>query len=203
MRHCSHESKRCAHNLLGGNYQYQSYGANTPTCCKEKLCQLLAELHEVFTRSNINYACLYGTHLGQVRHGGLIPWDTDIDVGVPLEQRTKVAALIQKNFRSHYIVEESWGYRINYSETNLLHIDIEFWYLDKNQRVFDNDIYVGTRKLPDDIFSDTSEKPFNGIHAIFPNNNQILQMIYGHDFMRKGVRKWCKISSNKHVDLYD
>ena len=36
-------------------------------------------------KHNIPYYMLGGTMLGAVRHGGIIPWDDDLDFGVPRE----------------------------------------------------------------------------------------------------------------------
>lgn len=43
---------------------------------------LLAELDRVCTAHDLEYFALYGTALGAVRHGGFIPWDDDLDVGL-------------------------------------------------------------------------------------------------------------------------
>lgn len=38
---------------------------------------------EICEKHNLTYFCVGGTVIGTVRHGGLIPWDDDIDVAMP------------------------------------------------------------------------------------------------------------------------
>jgi hypothetical protein len=44
--------------------------------------ELFLCFNEVCKRLNINYFLLSGSALGAVRHGGFIPWDDDLDVGM-------------------------------------------------------------------------------------------------------------------------
>ena len=44
----------------------------------KRVISICEELH-------INYWITYGTLLGAIRHGGLIPWDDDLDIGMTLE----------------------------------------------------------------------------------------------------------------------
>lgn len=51
---------------------------------KRKLIDLLKRFDSV---CESDYFICYGTLLGQVRHGGIIPWDDDIDVGIYDEKK--------------------------------------------------------------------------------------------------------------------
>ena len=44
---------------------------------------MLEDIHQYCTTNNIRYFIGYGTLLGAIRHGGYIPWDDDIDIGMP------------------------------------------------------------------------------------------------------------------------
>lgn len=59
--------------------------------------KMLKELIDFFSANNIRYFALAGTFLGSVRHKGFVPWDDDIDVGVPRPDYDKLIALTKKN----------------------------------------------------------------------------------------------------------
>ena len=52
-----------------------------------RLQQVEAELIRLFVdiceKEHLRYYMLYGTMLGAVRHKGFIPWDDDVDFGMP------------------------------------------------------------------------------------------------------------------------
>jgi phosphorylcholine metabolism protein LicD len=71
---CSRETKRCA--------AATNYHANTPECCRTLLMEVLAHWTEVADELGITWWADYGTLLGAVRNGGLIPHDKDLDIGM-------------------------------------------------------------------------------------------------------------------------
>lgn len=61
-----------------------------------KLLDMMKDLHKVFEENNISYYILGGTMLGAVRHKGFIPWDDDIDIGIPRSDYEKLLKLNKK-----------------------------------------------------------------------------------------------------------
>lgn len=60
------------------------------------------EFHRVCQKHNIPYYMLGGTMLGAVRHGGFIPWDDDMDFGVPREHFEKLKEILRNELPGPY-----------------------------------------------------------------------------------------------------
>jgi lipopolysaccharide cholinephosphotransferase len=48
----------------------------------DEIYSMIKVIHDIFEKESIEYYIIGGTLIGSVRHGGLIPWDDDIDIGV-------------------------------------------------------------------------------------------------------------------------
>jgi lipopolysaccharide cholinephosphotransferase len=75
----------------------------------EKLKNVLIEILDEFVRvcenNNLTYLLLGGTLLGAARHKGFIPWDDDIDVGMPRNDYEKFLDIYEKiNNTDYYLV---------------------------------------------------------------------------------------------------
>lgn len=75
---------------------------------------LFKEFSKFCKKNNIKYFALGGTLLGAVRHKGFIPWDDDMDLGVPREDYEKLLLLCSKekvNFELHTFDNDENHYR--------------------------------------------------------------------------------------------
>ena len=70
--------------------------------------EILDEFVRICEENNLVYFMTAGTLLGAVRHGGFIPWDDDIDVGMPRNDYEKFLRIILKNKDGKYINENKY-----------------------------------------------------------------------------------------------
>ncbi|MEK5585141.1 LicD family protein [Paenibacillus sp. FSL P2-0536] len=74
---------------------------------QSKLLELMKVLHEVCVKNNITYYMLGGTMLGAMRHQGFIPWDDDMDIGLPREDYEKLLSLPKTEWPSFIHIKTS------------------------------------------------------------------------------------------------
>ena len=63
--------------------------------------RLFSELTSILEDGNITYWLNGGTLLGAVRCGGMILWDDDIDIAIPIQQKNSFIELCDKKLKSH------------------------------------------------------------------------------------------------------
>ena len=120
---CTKNTKRC-------DWEKYSHKSNKlPICCASYLTQMLFYLHKLLKKHNIKYFIYYGTLLGSIRHGGIIPHDTDIDIYIHKKYYPKLKQLkylIEKKTHYELIIRKDVT-RLNFSKMNTQHVDIFFY----------------------------------------------------------------------------
>lgn len=78
-------------------------------CSKEKLQEImlniLQKIDEVCQKHQLRYFITDGTLLGAIRHKGFIPWDDDIDIGMPRQDYEAFRAIAQDEFGEDYFLQ--------------------------------------------------------------------------------------------------
>ena len=72
---------------------------------KGKLLDMFQWFHSFCQENGLQYYAIGGTMLGAARHQGFIPWDDDIDVGMPREDYEKLAELMRQPCSDKYVLE--------------------------------------------------------------------------------------------------
>lgn len=78
------------------NKYIEQYKLQNLRKCQLKQLQILEIVDKICRRHNIEYWIDGGTLLGAVRHGGFIPWDDDIDIGMMEEEFEKFKKVINE-----------------------------------------------------------------------------------------------------------
>lgn len=101
---------------------------------------LLKKLLIFFKENNIKYYALGGTLLGAVRHKGFIPWDDDIDIGVPRKDYEKLLNLLQEGKSSlcyhHFFNDKNAGFYILRIESSQYKVILNNFEKEKEQNIW-------------------------------------------------------------------
>ena len=148
---------------------------------QQKLLDILKWFNEICEENNLRYYLLGGTMLGAQRHGGFIPWDDDIDVGMPRSDYNKLAEILAKRNDEKYVLETP--------ETE----EKDFYYpfsklYDTTTTLIENTKYKIKRGIYIDIFpidgiGDSKEESMQNFKKITARYNLLLSRIGG---IRKG-----------------
>lgn len=123
--------------------------------------EIVKAVVDICDKHNLTYYMLGGTMLGAIRHKGFIPWDDDIDLGMPRDDYEKFLEIAPEELPETYKV-------VNYRNTPKYQYYIT--------RVLDTDTKVIEERIGND------SKYTNASIDIFPidgtPNNGILRKIY-------------------------
>ena len=72
---------------------------------KAMLLEMLRWFHGYCEANDLRYYAQGGTMLGAVRHQGFIPWDDDVDIGMPRADYVRLGSLLAQNPHPRYCLE--------------------------------------------------------------------------------------------------
>ena len=85
--------------------QYREYDTEILNRIKDVEKQILCKYIEICEKYHLRYFVAFGTLLGTARHKGFIPWDDDIDVGMPREDYERFLQIAQKECGEEYFLQ--------------------------------------------------------------------------------------------------
>lgn len=66
--------------------------------------EILNDFTKVCEENGLSYFGFGGTGIGALRHGGFIPWDDDIDLGISRQDYKKAVEIFERDYADKYIV---------------------------------------------------------------------------------------------------
>ena len=153
---------------------------------QNKLFNMFVWFHNICEQNNLRYYMLGGTMLGAVRHGGFIPWDDDIDVGMPRADYEKLEKLLSGRSGEKYLLEtpntEEKDYVYSFSKI----YDTSTTLIENSRFKIKRGIYIDV--FPLDGIGNSLEEAEKNYARVYKIHNLFLTRIAG---IRKG-RKWYK-----------
>ncbi len=159
---------------------------DTLTKTQKELLKMFSWFHNFCVAHNLRYYCLGGTMLGAVRHQGFIPWDDDIDVGLPREDYEKLLELLGGKISDGFYLES-----YKQGKKDFIYSYAKFY--DTTTTLIENTRYKTKRGLYIDVFpldgiGNTEKEAKINYQKIVPLLNLLSVKSCG---IRKG-RKWYK-----------
>lgn len=134
---------------------YKEYDPQVLKKLQRAEIEILKDFDALCGRHGIEYFVCGGTSLGGVRHGGFIPWDDDIDLGMTREHYDKFLQVAEKEYGDKYKM-------INPEIDPDFPVMITKWYrtgtVFRNQETVDLGLHIGIAidlfcfdRVPDDV----------------------------------------------------
>jgi phosphorylcholine metabolism protein LicD len=118
------------------------------------LYKLFYEVSKLLEKNGIVYWIIGGTFLGAVRSGGIIKWDDDIDIMIPIEYKDKLNKLFKNNdelcvYRTVFFID-----KISYRNNKKYFIDIFYGSpnLVNQKIVIDHTCFLFRYEWPNDYY---------------------------------------------------
>ena len=149
------------------------------------LLEILDTVVNICERHQLTYFLAYGSCLGAVRHQGFIPWDDDIDIGMPRQDYDRFVEICKTELPTGYYyqgLENEEHYWLSYSKVRKAGTLFVEKYTENAVPLDKQGIFI-------DVF------PFEGVHSL---SKKVLNT---HTVIRKlKVALYLKLASNETSD---
>jgi hypothetical protein len=188
---CRKTSERCFESIVKDMPDYLYEGKWTPPCCLHHLRETALHVLTILEKYGIRHWLEGGSLLGAVRSGDIIPWDSDVDIGVYEEDIPKLPIFDtcskhgpvkdERDFVWEKALEGNF-YRVHFSPTNRIHVDIFPFYSQNGTMTKDYwfPSHPQDRPFPESFIIPLKKMPFIGIQTFVPNNpREFLEYKFG------------------------
>lgn len=88
--------------------------------------EILNDFAKVCKENNLSYFGFGGTGIGALRHGGFIPWDDDIDLGISRDDYKKAMEIFERDYADKYTVVNAEKFDFPVMNTHIIINDSKF-----------------------------------------------------------------------------
>jgi hypothetical protein len=187
---CSKDTPRCFGSIVNNIPEYVYSDKWTPPCCLKALRETMKHVFSTLEASEVRFWLEGGSLLGAARHHDIIPWDYDVDVGMyrgdvikctPLMKASDEPFLDEFGFVWEKATEGDY-FRVQYSETNHMHVDIFPFY--SRNGTMTKDTWMPSHRqdteFPEHFLKPLTRIKFAGVEAPAPNNiHKFLEFKFG------------------------
>jgi len=189
---CGKDTDRCFGTVIDDMPEYIYQGRWTPPCCLHALRETARHVFQILESAQVRYWLEGGSLLGAARTGDIIPWDYDIDIGIYWDdiprckhlshiRRTGIAVVDSEDFVWEKATEGDF-YRVLYSQSNRLHVDI-FPFYSRNGTMTKDTWFKSHRQdteFPESFIHPLGKISFIGVNVSAPNNvRRFLEFKFG------------------------
>ena len=100
---------------------------------QKELLKIFKVIKTLCEQNNISYYAVGGTALGAVRHNGFIPWDDDIDLGIPINEYDRFLKIFKKQLPAPYKLTPVHLFGCKIHNTNTTFLETQCIFSDKSQ----------------------------------------------------------------------
>ena len=188
---CGRATARCFGSVVDDMPDYIHQQRWTPPCCLTALRVTSRHVFLTLQSQGVRYWLEGGSLLGAARSGDIIPWDYDVDIGIYRDDIPLSPQLVE--CQRGGAVEDNDGFvwekaregdffRVQYSETNHLHVDIFPFY--SRDGIMTKDTWFKTHRqdteFPERYVGPLSKISFVGMNVSVPNNwRDFLELKFG------------------------
>lgn len=152
---------------------------------QNKLLNMLNWFHNYCVDNSITYYCIGGTVLGAARHAGFIPWDDDIDIGIPRDDYNKLIRSFP-NDNGKYLLESTYSDDATFLFTYSKLYDTSTTLIEKSRIPCKRGIYIDL--FPLDAIGNTEEEALKN----FKRLDRKKRILMSRTCSIRKERKWYK-----------